>query len=675
MKALLFLAVLSQVSGWGVGGNPAGPNGKGRAGGIANRPLFAAFRPTGKGMPATAPNICDTLTPAEKTGEYWCINGATPDSASTVTMTRQGTAFEEVTVKQCSGAPNCFDMVGLRATSTQGGGSGPFFRSDVLSGRDGTTTAPFTACAWTRHSAFENMFIGLGNDDGTASIRYRMGSIGVRTQYFDISNTTCGSSPARVSTWGSTTPWTTDSMGVQDGAPILVCARYDGTTAVHRNTYASPSGSAIGAHCAGGNNARFLYGGFTAPQIDGTFLTGDAYLFGGFHVSTALSDARIAEISAAMFSNTIRSEGGTAMSNARTLEMFCPSEDGNSLTILPAGMTCATSGGIYKRRASTNYWTTSYYLSGNGHGIVSATSTNNAGMSPTGVKDATRINFNGVGSYIWRPYYSGTCPSGPSVLSFYVKGVSSSGSIRASVSQLGSGALDACTLPCSYTSSGWTRCKFAVNNTRTDNVFQIGQFYSGSGTNCSTHTTESATSIYMWGIQCEADIGGGLATPLIQNSGANRTHQADKPKFDVGAAATSPIAVRAKWVSPPVPVSLGDMANNTGFATYLLSLSNSGTVRNFLRFLGYTAEYSDGSSGGAIAASDLTTQEGTIMFRGSTTAGQYSAMTMGAESSDVQGSGTTQTWNTVEVGWSSTSLNFDGVIKDICVGKKPTDCQ
>lgn len=640
--------------------------------------VFFEFAPSNfAGLQLSPPNICDTLTGAEKSaGEYWCINGATPAADSTVTMTRQATAFEEVTVKQCTGGPNCYDMVGLRATQPQSGGGGPFFKSAVLSDRNTTTVSPFTACAWTRHSAFENMFIGLGDENSQNTARYRLGSAGVRTQYADMSNATCGTAISRLSSWGPTTPWTTDAMGIEDGLPILVCIRYDGTNVVHRSTYWPSTGSAVAAHCAGGTNARYLYGGLSTVSSDGTLLTQDAYLFGGFHVSTALSDSRILEISSAMFGNTVRSKGGIAVTNPRSTQEWCESADGQHLTGLPPGYSCMTGGGLYKRRESTNYWKISHYLgAGNGFGYTGTTATNNARVSPDGTKNASTLAFSAGTAYLSRTYANGTCPAGASVLSYYVKGTTSDGTIRAGVLQAGSGVLDACSAPCSYTTSNATRCKFPVTNSRADNEFWIGQF-TGAGANCSTATTNTANTVVVWGIQCEADVGGGLATPLIPTAGDVRLHGADKPYFAVPTTNTAPLSMRAKWTAPPVSINLGDTAGISGYPPYLVALEFAGAVRNYLRFLWYTAEYSDGSSAPLNLALELTADTGDIKFRGQTDGAFNSGATLGLDSiGPYLGGGSARTFDTVNIGWSSVNLNFDGVIKEVCVDTKETGCQ
>lgn len=673
MHVILAFVVLSQVGGYGLGGNPTGPLGRGRAGAVANQPLFAAFRSSGKGMPSTTPSICSELTDSEMdAGASWCISGVTQDSRSSVTMNRQDAGYVVTTVKQCSGAPDCYSVVGVYANSNQSAGGGPLFKSDAVN-LSSTTTGSFTACAWTRHTTNASYSLALREDSDTGAMRYELGQQGSRTHFAKMSTTSCGSSTSTVGTW-ATQPWVDAS--IPDGVPILQCVRYNGTQAsLVTSKMSSISYTGIGAHCAGGSSARYLYGGLSTVSTDGTYLAKNAMLFGGFHVSTYLSDSRISEIATNLHGNAIRSERGTLLTNARSTYMWCESEDGQFGTWLSPSMTCATAGGIYKRRESLNYWKNgTWFSSGSGHGTVSVTVTDNEGFSPDGIKDADSITFTTGTGYLWRPYYSGVCPTGASVLSFYVKGTTASGTIRAAHDQ-GGGTITACTSPCAYTTAAWSRCKFPVTTSSTHSIL-IGQFSTGSGTNCSSPTTSTAgQKVLLWGIQCEADLGGGLATPYMSNSGLNYTYTADKPTFSVGASATAPISMAASWVSPPVAQNLGDIAGNTGYPPYLLSLSSSGSARNSIAFQWYTVEYKDGSSSPMTLSMELSSDEGTIRARGETTAGYASSFSVGSDSITGTGSGSSQSWNEVNIGWSGSNLNFDGVIKNVCIDKKVGKCQ
>jgi hypothetical protein len=182
--------------------------------------------------------------------------------------------------------------------------------------------------------------------------------------------------------------------------------------------------------------------------------------------------------------------------------------------------------------------------------------------------------------------------------------------------------------------------------------------------------TNVTNNVLIWGIQCEPDFGGGLATAYIPTPFSNtyKTHTADKPFFSVPEAYTSPIAMSAKWIAPPVSISLGDIAGNTNSPPYLLALEKDGVPRNSLAFKWQTAEYSNGATVPLVLATELTAQTGEIKFRGANSDAGTSIVTLGTDTvGPILGGGTNQTYNAVNIGWSTTNLNFEGVIAEVCI--------
>lgn len=631
------------------------------------------FAPASKrGLSIPGPNLCDQLTPAEKTGEYWCINGSAVDPANTVAMVKQATAFEEINVKQCSGALNCYDVLGLRSTQPQSLGGGPFFKSAILSGKNTTVSTPYTACAWVRQAVSGGMYMSLGDEAEAGSRRYMLGLIAPATATDFTSSAVAGACGSGIVQTGSfeTLP-TVDPNILDEGSLILLCHRYDGINASLRHSFGDTAGISIGAHCAGGANARHLYGGLATVSVDGEFLTDNTTLYGGFYVSTALSSERIQEITSAMMANSIQSENGIYMTNARSTQMSCLSENGQQMTMLSPGQSCMTSGGVYKRREGRNYWADGARIGvGYGYSFVNAVRTSNTHLSPDLIKEAETVFFDaGADSRITKTTTTDTCPSGAAVLSYFVKGITMDGGIRAGYDDNVASFPTTCTDACSYNTTQWTRCKHSLPNVPATNKVSIGQFSSGAG--CpATGVTNVANNVLIWGIQCEPDFGGGLATAYIPapRNTSYKTHTADKPTFTVAESYTSPISMSAKWIAPPVSISLGDITGNTGSPPYLLALDKDGAARNSLAYKWQTGEYSSGTTSPIVLALELTAETGEIKFKGTNTDAGTSTVSLGADTvGPFLGGGSTQTYNHVNLGWSGTNLNFEGVITEVCI--------
>lgn len=189
--------------------------------------------------------------------------------------------------------------------------------------------------------------------------------------------------------------------------------------------------------------------------------------------------------------------------------------------------------------------------------VVAAPTLNgaNAAVAPDGNTTGDDYTFPATGAsersgrFQTAAALSGTA----SVCSFFVKGVSGSGTLDVCTGTASSAVCSAC----AYTSSGWNRCNAA------NNIASQGCFI-GNNTLRNGGTTRASNRVYVWGAMGEAGVG---MTSYIPTTSGAATRNADFATVSI-ASITAMNSLAYTYVTPtaytttPVPVTWRKDASN-----------------------------------------------------------------------------------------------------------------
>lgn len=347
------------------------------------RPAFAFAPGSGEGLP-TAPSVCARRTSAELDGG-WCVDGlAANASGGSVTMLDAGTGVAMAS-NICPNGPTCSPRSGLWFD-----GSASYLQASATS-----SAGAFTACALVRRDD--------NSGDGVFVSHYASGAAGA--WYVG-----CDPATAKPMTLfydnGGTYRTKTHSTAMVPGALHYVCGSTDGTATPVMTICLDGAceSSAAQAHPIGAQSARdavaSIAGGGGGKV--GTY-------FGAFMVPWVMDTATIAADAHALLADAPTDRDKTqALVCSRAGAISCPQpyDTEASLSILPANRCCVAGGpaGTGALRHVINFtqsalqtedfsnaaWSTN----GTGGGSLVPTVTANYGYGPTGVKNATRIQFS-----------------------------------------------------------------------------------------------------------------------------------------------------------------------------------------------------------------------------------------------------------------------------------------
>lgn len=198
-------------------------------------------------------------------------------------------------------------------------------------------------------------------------------------------------------------------------------------------------------------------------------------------------------------------------------------------------------------------------LAGIGGGTA-PTVTANAATAPDGTVTADRIDFPAVGAGQTSAIYQ-TVGGTPYAFSFYVRGVSSGGTLDVCITG------GTCPAACAYVAGSWTRCVSVLAST----VNPFFANYNGRG----------AQSVYVWGVQAESNAA--YATSYIPTGAGTATRSAEPGASYTLASAVGPsgcIAASFQWASSAVGavniVSLGVAGAGNNMTLYRTSDTAAG---------------------------------------------------------------------------------------------------
>lgn len=454
--------------------------------------------PDGGGFPVEVAELCDVLTANDKVGSWWCMQGdggmATGSQISFSAVNTQAT-----TITQCPSGGSCKQVPAVLAPD-----GGSYW---TTGGVVNTGTGPLTAC-WvgsTRyHGTSAGVYAAYGvNFGGTAanhswSLDTGGQPIAPRMQ---ISN-------------GVTNDSATCGTGSTVGAVLFLCGRFwpdAGTIAVTRDgVVCSSEGTALTSR--GTPPVPVIIHGHSA-QINSQPLLYRAMFF----TEKALSDARIAEISAAIIAeNPVANlwDGGTVpITFGRTTLKFCDSGDGTGNNV-PIGKACIVQGGILMESSRVNYALRSQELNDavwTNVGTPTVTADNT--LAPDSTLTAETIADNDNTAFEGRAQSITSTVGQPSVFSCYVQGVG----LNTKVRLLNDGT--ACTFD-TLSTTNFTRLSCADASASASPVsisVSVGTVAADTG------------SVNVWGCQMERNAT--FATSYIVTNNLNATRGADSAFF------------------------------------------------------------------------------------------------------------------------------------------------
>jgi len=517
-------------------------------------PTYLEFLPeSGAGIPAISHHtraLCDALaaeepnwnTPVDGGAGNWCLGGdGLAVAGSEVTFATVGTP-ETVNTPVCPSGLDCLAATGQTVRALQTGTG----QASAAAVARASGTGAMTACWWGQPDSSATSVI--------LSHATALNNVGMGWAMYWAS----GLFYAEVCPAISASCATRTVSGIQPGAPAFLCLTHPGTSSVVTSYVNGAGGTAGVASVKGSVVAKPTLSGTNGASAEATVDNN----FGAFYVDKELSAAQIAAIARRVLADNPKAviQGGKSyvdLTYSRTGSMFCSRED-NTGSIIPANRPCIARNGILVEGAATNLalrsqeLTTSPWVLENNVG-VSCGITQNYGTAPDGTKTAERFVAPATSGGQFCGVYQGTAPTGTlSTISFYVKGVSSSGVIP-SLMQVGGVYVNE---NCAYTADAWTRC----TRTATPSIVNWGI---GSWTNYNPPGfTNAGFDVLLWGAQAEL---GAVATSYIPTTSAAATRGAvtsyvthGQTKHDTGC-----IAATQQWIAPKAgcggPLALGGL--------------------------------------------------------------------------------------------------------------------
>lgn len=335
MLALALALIVGQTPGPWLFKQPNLPTG--------GRVWFEALSEDYAGLPGVQ-GLCDQLSAAEKTGTYWCLDGAgNMGAGSTVTLSAAGSPTI-VSVATCPNGPDCAPTSAIKSASVN---SGYMEGSDV--DRSSTqSTGSFTACSlfnYADQTSGEQMWSSLATN-GSGTWKYMLYTVpGSATFRSYINSGACGvgstvitgALPIAGSTFGCIT-W--DSA--DDRYRLWVNGAADTVSAA---TFTSV--------CSGGNLSRFVVNGYRNGTIVSSPL--NTVGRGSFYTDVALSSDRIAAIARAVLADNPTAARGEALTMARAGLKWCHNSTTGYGTFIPNGRACiGNDGALFVEKLGLN---------------------------------------------------------------------------------------------------------------------------------------------------------------------------------------------------------------------------------------------------------------------------------------------------------------------------------
>jgi len=254
--------------------------------------------------------------------------------------------------------------------------------------------------------------------------------------------------------------------------------------------------------------------------------------------------------------------------------------------------------------------------------------------------------------------------------SYYVKGVSGSGSIDVCVW----GSVASCAT-CDYVSTSWTRCVVAGSPGGSASVF-IGNSTANNG-----GIDRSSNRVYVWGAQFES---GDYPSSYIPTTNATVVREQEDASFTLANtySTSTGYSVSAKFTLNGVaaattsgPVAIGQDATNN----LRQAIATSSTI-------GTCGYLSTGGNGTSSATSTPLIRDGDnrkiCTWTGASTTQRQSTYNGVVSAVGTTSAATSWNWNEVKLQGEYTDATFgatrrrpDGVVKEVCVHNAPTKCQ
>lgn len=448
---------------------------------------------SGAGLPSAA-NLCDTLTAAEKVGNWWCLNGdGTMASGSQRTLSAAGSPTPSTqTDTYCPNGPSCGSRTSIRTSSTG--------RYEVAAGVTNQPSA-LTACALVSADALATTQTLISHSDGT-NYTFTCATSGAATATCTARNTTPTASA-------------TGTVTLTAGAVHLVCGTYatsDGVPRIYLDGTAGTAGTALSPATLNSASVNWVAANTsagTSPLVGRTL--------GSFVTDTQLDATAMARIARAVLADAPTGARGEALSETRASVQFCESSDGTG-TLLPSNRLCVTRGGTTAAQGSfvQSALRTEEIDNAAWADVGTPTVTANSVVSPGGTLTADTIDDNDGAAFEGRSQSVTVTAAAAYTMSCYAK----AGTLAKVRLSLDGTTGDTTTL----SSSSWTRV--SVTDASTSGVSVSAQVLVG------TATTDTGT-VYVWG--CNVTPGSSVR-PYIPATSAAVTTAAEVPYFTLTSA-------------------------------------------------------------------------------------------------------------------------------------------